>query len=66
MVYQVRCNAINGAASYTFTTSFGGSETVAANNVAFNKTGADEPFTLSVYATNADGINTRTASQNLN
>jgi hypothetical protein len=66
IVYQVRCNAIDGAASYTFTTSFGGSETVAANNVAFNKAGADEPFTLSVYATNADGINTRTASQDLN
>jgi len=66
IVYEVRCDAIDGAASYTFTTSFGGSETVAANNVAFNKAGADEPFTLSVYATNADGINTRTASQDLN
>lgn len=66
MVYQVRCDAVAGAASYTFTTSFGGSETVAANNVAFNKTGADEPFTLSVYATNAEGINTRTTSASVN
>ncbi|NLG34502.1 MAG: hypothetical protein GX548_04025 [Lentisphaerae bacterium] len=66
MVYQVRCDAVAGAASYTFTTSFGGSETVAANNVALNKTGADESFTLSVYATNAEGINTRTASAAVN
>lgn len=65
-VYEVRCTAIAGAVSYTFTTSFGGSETVAANNVAFNKAGADESFTLSVYATNGDGINTRTATASLN
>ena len=66
IVYDVRCTAIANAVSYTFTTSFGGSETVAANNVAFNKKGADEAFTLSVYATNGDGINTRTASASLN
>ena len=65
-VYTVRCTAIAGAVSYTFTTSFGASETVAVNTVGFQKTGADEAFTLSVYATNAKGINTRTASKKLN
>ena len=65
-VYTVRCTAIAGAVNYTFTTSFGASETVAANTVGFQKTGADEAFTLSVYATNAKGINTRTASKKLN
>ena len=65
-VYNVRCDAIDDAVSYTFTTSFGGSETVANNNVSLQKTGADEAFTLSVYATNGDGINTRTASASLN
>ena len=65
-VFVVRCNAIAGAASYVFTTSFGGSETVAAPEASFLKSGPDEPFTLSVYAINADGFNSKTASASLN
>ena len=64
--YTVRCNAIAGAVSYVFTTSFGGSETVAAPEASFLKSGPDEPFTLSVYAINADGFNSKTASASLN
>ena len=65
-VFVVRCNAISGAASYVFTTSFGGSETVATPEANFLKAGPDEPFTLSVYAINADGFNSKTASASLN
>lgn len=65
-VYVVRCNAIAGAASYVFTTSFGASETVATPETNFLKAGTDEAFTLSVYAINADGFNSKTASASLN
>ena len=65
-VYTLRCDAIAGAASYTFTTSFGASQTVAAPTVSVQKAGVDEEFTLSVYATNGNGINTRTASATVN
>lgn len=65
-VFVVRCNAISGAANYVFTTSFGGSETVATPEANFLKAGPDEPFTLSVYAINADGFNSKTASTSLN
>lgn len=66
IVYAVKCNAIAGAVSYVFTTSFGGSESVAAPQAEFLKPGADAPFTLSVYAINSGGHNTKTASANLN
>lgn len=65
-VYAVRCNAISGAASYVFTTSFGATETAATPQASFLKAGPDEPFTLSVYAINADGFNSKTASASLN
>lgn len=65
-VYAVRCNAIAKAASYVFTTSFGATETVSTPQTSFLKSGPDEPFTLSVYAVNADGFNSKTASASLN
>ena len=65
-VYTLRCDAIAGAASYTFTTSFGSSETVAEPTVADQYAGADDAFTFSVHATNADGFNTQTASATVN
>ena len=65
-VYEVRCNAINGAVRYHFTTSFGQSETSAMPETAFLKAGPDDPFTLSVFATNAAGERTRTVSRVLN
>jgi hypothetical protein len=66
IAFTVRCNAIPGAASYVFTTSFGGSESVVTPEASFLKAGADEPFTLSVYAINANGFNSKTASASLN
>ena len=61
-VYILQCTAIAGATSYTFTTSFGASSTVAVPTVSVQKSGADVKFTFSVYASNAEGFNTRTAS----
>jgi hypothetical protein len=65
-VYSLRCNAIAGAANYTFTTSFGASQTVAVPTVSLLYAGADDEFTFSVYATNTNGFNTRTASASVN
>jgi hypothetical protein len=65
-VYSLKCSAIDRAASYTFTTSFGASETVAVPTISFQHSGPDVAFTFSVYASNADGFNTRTASANVN
>jgi hypothetical protein len=62
VVYTLRCTAIPLAASYTFTTSFGATETVAVPTVAIEYAGADDEFNFSVYATNTNGFNTRTAT----
>jgi hypothetical protein len=67
-VFTVECSAISGAVSYTFTTSFGATGTAATPSVGLSGTAADgaSPYTLSVYATNADGINTKTGSATVN
>lgn len=65
-VYTLECDAVAGAVSYTFTTSFGDTVTVAVPLLAIEHAGADEEFTVSVYATNDDGFNTRTASATVN
>ena len=64
----VVCDAISGAASYTFTSSFGASETSPTPATAFLATAAQAgaSYTLSVYATNGDGINTKTGSATVN
>ncbi len=64
--YVLECSPIAGAVSYTFTTSFGATEAADSNSIGILRAGADEPFTFSVYATNAEGINTRTASRAVN
>ena len=61
-----RCTPIPGATSYVFTTGFGQSETVEEPKASFLKSGPDESFNLSVYAINAEGFNTKTASATLN
>ncbi len=66
VVYTIRCNAIAGAANYTFTTSFGTSATVAEPVLSFEHAGADEQFNFSVYATNTNNFNTQTASATVN
>ena len=66
VVYTIRCNAITGAANYSFTTSFGTSATVAEPVLAFEHAGVDEQFTYSVYATNTNNFNTQTASATVN
>lgn len=59
--YTFTCNAIDGAVSYTFTSSLGTSETVGEPTAGvLDNTGAVD-VTFEVYATNGDGINTRTA-----
>lgn len=65
-VYTIRCNAIAGAVSYTFTTSFGTSATVAEPVLALEHAGADEQFNFSVYATNTNNFNTQTATATVN
>lgn len=64
----VACHVISGAKSYTFTTSFGASEISALPRTAFMVTVAQAgaPYTLSVYATNENGINTKTGSATVN
>jgi len=64
--YTVKCNAISGATSYTFTTSFGATEVSGSPTTSFLSTGPDNVFTLSVYATNGNGIQTKTASAEVN
>ena len=64
--YTCRCTPIPGATSYVFTTGFGQSETVEEPKASFLKSGPDESFNLSVYAINAEGFNTKTASATLN
>ena len=64
--YVLECSPIAGAVSYTFTTSFGATEVSDSNSISILRAGADAPFTFSVYATNAEGINTRTASRAVN
>lgn len=66
IIYTIRCNAITGAASYTFTTSFGDSAKVGEPTLAFEHAGADEQFDFSVYATNTNNFNTQTASATVN
>ena len=66
IVYTLECDAVDGAVSYTFTTSFGDTATVAVPLLAIQHAGADEEFTVSVYATNDDGFNTRAASATVN
>ena len=65
-VYTLRCDAIAGAASYTFTTSFGASENVDVPTVAIEYAGADDEFNFRVYATNTNGFNTQTATAVVN
>lgn len=64
----VACDAIDGATSYTFTASFGASETSPTPSTSFLATAAQAgaSYTLSVYATNGDGINTKTGSATVN
>lgn len=64
--YPVRCDAIDGAVRYHFTTSFGASISSATPEAVFVRPPADDPFTLSVFATNAAGEHTRTASRLVN
>ena len=66
VVYTIQCNAIAGAANYSFTTSFGTSATVAEPVLAFEHDGADEQFNFSVYATNTNNFNTQTATAIVN
>ena len=66
IVYTLECDAVDGAVSYTFTTSFGDTATVAVPLLAIQHAGADEEFTVSVYATNDDGFKTRAASATVN
>jgi len=65
---MVACNAISGATSYTFTTSFGASENSPTPLTAFLVSTAqgDASYTLSVYASNANGIHTKTGSADVN
>ena len=67
-VLTVECGAISGAVSYTFTTSFGASVVSASRSTAIQATTAQgsASYTLSVYATNADGVNTKTGSASVN
>ena len=56
--FTVQCTAISGAVSYTFSSSFGATATSPTPSVGLSGTTADgsSSYTLSVYATNADGI----------
>ena len=64
--YPVRCDAIPGAVRYHFTTSFGEVAVSATPEARFERRSNDDPFTLSVFATNAAGERTRTASRVVN
>lgn len=65
-VFTFRCSPIAGAVSYTFTSDLGSSDTVAAPEVGVNVAGpVPAQATFTVYATNADGINTRSASKTI-
>ncbi len=66
--FVVACNAISGATSYTFTTSFGATGTSPTPSVGLQGTVADggSDYTLSVYATNGNGIQTKTGSASVN
>lgn len=62
-VLTLRVNDIDGATSYTFTTSMGQSETTGSSEIGINLDAAPPGgATFSVYATNDDGTNTRTAT----
>ena len=57
------CDPVNNAVSYTFQPSFGQEFTSAAPKASYMYNGGT--FTLSVYATNAKGQKTKTASASL-
>ena len=63
---RLTCHAILGATSYAFTTSLGHSAASATPDTLFKVVGdvPDDAF-FQVYATNADGLNTRTARANI-
>lgn len=66
-VYTFQCAVVPGAVSYTFTTSLGYSETVPTPEYGVNI--ASPPageVTYNVYATNANGVNTKTATGTIN
>ena len=67
-VFSIKCDAVAGAVSYTFTTSFGGSTTSATPSVDLQGTIADggRPYKASVYATNANGARTKSKGTSLN
>jgi hypothetical protein len=65
-VLSLSCSAIDGAVSYQFTTSMGQSVSSATPDVGIDLAAAPPAgATFSVYATNGDGENTRTASKGL-
>jgi len=61
-LFGFRTDAIPGAVSYTFTASFGVTGTVPSNTIEIlgSTDQDDESFVVSVYATNANGVNTQT------
>lgn len=65
-VYALSCNPIAGAVSYTFSTSLDGSFTVVPTPSCGLQGPDQDGVTFSVYATNADYINTRTANGSVN
>jgi len=66
IVYEVVCDAISGATTYTFTISYGDTQTAVSPTTAFLNTGPDNVFTVTVYATNANGIQSKSASTEIN
>ena len=60
-VYVLGCNEIPGAVTYVFS-CFARTENVATPQAGFLLVGPGDPFEWEVYAINADGYNTQTAS----
>jgi len=66
--FNVVCDAIDNATSYKFTTSFGASASSPTPVASLHGTVADAglSYTLSVYASNSNNVNTKTGSANVN
>ena len=64
--YIFSCTAISGAVSYTFTSStLGWSETVTSPEASVLNNTSHAAVSFTVYATNGDGVNTRTATTSI-
>ncbi len=65
-IYYIECDSIPEATQYVFTISYGETKTAPVPDTFFLNNGPDNIFTVSVYALNGNGVQSKTASAEIN